>query len=341
MNTELFPGEFDGWPESLTDIRVGKSIIDVDAYIRMRDAERPDSRRRAALDRMIQSGDERELTRVTETMIQDLAGLETRQPNCAAVISTLRHQLALSRCAEPPVLRWPSLLLDGPPGVGKTFFARALAELLGNECTLINCSSVTASFVLAGSTPSWADSRPGKVFDTLFQSHLANPIILLDEVDKLAGDHRFDGYGPLHQLLEEGTAQQFVDEHIGLPVDASHILWLATANNLQTLPEPILSRFNVVSIAAPDRAQSEAVAQSVYAELVRGNAGWQRAFARRLPTTVAQAVAGLPPRRMRQALLGAMGNAALNRSHQRTLRLRPKDVEVEPKVERRPIGFFP
>lgn len=320
-------------------IKINTPIIDV--YVRMCDAERPDSKRRAALDRMIQSGDERELTQVTETMIQDLAGLENRQPNCAAAIATLRQQLALSRYAEPPVLRWPPLLLDGPPGVGKTFFARALAELLGNECTLINCASVTASFVLAGSTPSWADSRPGKVFETLCQSRFANPIVLLDEVDKLAGDHRFDGYGPLYQLLEQDTAKQFVDEHVGLPIDASNIIWLATANNLQALPEAILSRFNVVSIAAPDRAQSQAVAQSVYAELVRGDTGWQRAFARRLPNAVAQAVGGLPPRRMRQALLGAMGNAALRRSQQTKLRLRPSDIDVEPKVESQPIGFFP
>ncbi len=341
MSPSSLFAELENLPEDTEDAGVSTSIFDDRDFVRARDAERTDSPRHETLGRMVQSGPDRQLTLVTEAMIADLARLEDRQPNCAAVIAYLRQQLALSRRAAPPVLRWPPLLLDGPPGVGKTFFARALAELLGNELTLINCSSVTANFVLSGNSPSWGGSRPGRVFETLCQSRFANPIILLDEVDKLGGDYRFDGYGPLHQLLEEDTAQHFVDEHIGLPIDASHIMWLATGNNLQALPEPILSRFHVVSIAAPNSAQSEAVVQSVYWDLLRRNAGWRRAFTQKLPPAVVQAMTGLPPREVRRALLVAMGNAALNRAQHRKLRLRLGDVEVQPKSEAQRIGFLP
>lgn len=337
MNTTLPPDPLEA-PESPI---VQQAVFDMDSVAHVRDAEPLASKRRAVLDRMIDSGDERELTAVTASMLQDMADLEARHRNCSAVIDLLRRQLALCRIAQPPVLRWPPMLLDGPPGVGKTFFAHALARLLGNECTVINCSTVSAGFVLGGNTPSWSDSRPGKVFEALCQSRFANPIILLDEVDKLGGDHRFDGYGPLYQLLEPGTAQQFVDEHIGLPIDASQILWLATSNHVDALPEPILSRFSVVSIAAPDRTQSEAVAQSVYTKLLRTNAGWQRSFTQRLPAEVLDAVAGLPPRQMQQALLRAMGSAALGRSDDRKLRLRSKDIETESKPQPRSIGFLP
>lgn len=341
MNSPFLFAELENLPEQSEDAEVSTAIFNKREFDEARDRERPDSARRDALGSMIQSGVNRQLTLVTETMIEDLARLEERQPHCGAVIAYLRQQLALSRRAAPPVLRWPPILMDGPPGVGKTFFVRALAELFGNELTLINCSSVTANFVLAGNSPSWAGSRPGKVFDTLCQSRFANPIILLDEVDKLAGDHRFDGYGPLHQLLEKDTARHFVDEHLGLPIDASHIIWLATGNNLKALPEPILSRFHVVPIAAPDRAQSEAVVQSVYQDLLRRNSGWQRAYTRKLTPDVVHAMAGLSPREMSRALLVAMGNAALNRAQHRKLRLRLEDVDLAPRSHVPPIGFLP
>lgn len=160
------------------------------------------------------------------------------------------------------------------------------------------------------------------------------------EVDKLSTDRHFDGYGPLYQLLEPDTANPFVDEHIDMPVDASHIVWLATANNLSKLPEPILSRFDVVSIAAPDREQSVAIAQSVYSNVLDDNAGWQRAFDSRLPKAVAETVAGMTPREMRQALLDAMGNAALSRAGQRRIRLHVADIEIRSTAVGQPMGFL-
>lgn len=340
MTTDPIPGGLEEMFELAESPDVPHSLFDSISVSRERRNERSGSRRLAALDRMLASGSMRELTTVTASMVDDLSTLEAAHPNCKAVIDRVRRQLALRRIAQPPVLAWSPMLLDGPPGVGKTCFAQALARFLGNELALINCSSMTAGFVLAGNSPSWAESRPGKVFETLCKSRFGNPIVLLDEVDKLSTDRHFDGYGPLHQLLEPDTAKAFVDEHIGVPVDASHIVWLATANNLAKLPEPILSRFEVVSIAAPDREQSTAIAQSVYSNLLDDNAGWQRAFDPRLPKAVAEVVAGITPREMRQALLDAMGTAALSQAGQRRIRLHVADVEARPKAVGQPMGFL-
>jgi ATP-dependent Lon protease len=304
------------------------------------DAETSNTQRREALDRMLKSGQHRRLALAASGMMADLDDLESRQPNCSAVIATIRRYIALSLLAEPRVLRWPPLLLDGPPGVGKTYFARALATAIQAPLFMINCSSVTASFVLGGNSPSWAGSRPGKIVDALRDSAVGNPIVLLDEVDKLRGDSRFDGYGPLYQLLEEDTARIFEDEHIGVPVNASHILWLATSNNTDRLPEPIKSRFEILSIHEPSATEVSAIAQSVYKGLLERDRGWQTRFSARLPNNVKTALAALPPREIRRVLMGAMGEAALVRSGRQKISVRLGDLNMHAERERPSVGFL-
>lgn len=320
--------------------RVFNSLYDLDELNEALAAERPNRRRMPTLELMRDRGADRELTLVTPEMVNGLAGLADDQPNCANALAYIRRQLALSRLATPPTLRWPPILLEGPPGVGKTHFAQALARWLDNELSIINCSTVTASFVLAGNNPSWHESRPGKIFETLDKGRFANPIVLLDEVDKLGGDPRFDGYGPLYQLLEEQTAKRFVDEHVGLPVDASNIIWIATANDASALPEAIRSRFHALFIAAPDAAQSEAVVQSVYHELLERELGWRLAFAPKLAPDVAKAMADISPREMRRVLLSAMGRAALKRPADEALVLQKDDLDPCQQPAPTRIGFL-
>lgn len=151
----------DGEKSSQVPARAFKRIYDPDELDDVHGAERPNSRRVTTLERMHDRGPQRELSQVTAAMLNNLADLAIDQPNCAGVIDYIRQQLALSRLAVLPTLRWLPILLEGPSGVGKSHFAQALARLLDNALTIINCSTVTASFVLAGNNPSWQDSRPG------------------------------------------------------------------------------------------------------------------------------------------------------------------------------------
>ena len=97
-------------------------------------------------------------------------------------------------------------------------------------------SSLTAGWVLTGASAQWHNARPGKVAQTLIEGEYANPVVVLDEVDKSGGDHRYDPMGALYSLLERDTAASFKDEFIDVDMDASHILWIATANDERRSP---------------------------------------------------------------------------------------------------------
>lgn len=332
--------EDDSWLVEESGFFPSDNLFDKAQFQAAYDAETTKTKRREALGRILNTGASRELAVATPDIAERLVEFEKRLANAGAITRYIRRQIALSLLAEPPVIRWSPVLLDGPPGVGKTYFARALAEVLDVPLTIINCASVTASFVLAGNSPSWSDSRPGKVLEALRDSRVANPIVLLDEVDKLHCDPRFDGYGPLYQLLEEDTARVFEDEHIGLPVNASHILWLATSNDLKLLPEPIRSRFETLSMFKPSKGEVGAIAQSIYDNLLDGNRGWRNTFAATLQLQVRNAISGLPPREIRRVLTIGMGNAAMSRPGCKKIRLRLTDIELPNYQHDSGIGFL-
>ena len=327
------------WDLAFDDIPTIK-LFDHVQLEKAHEAESTNAGRRDALSRLLKSGEHRRLAIATSDMMSTLDALQRQQPNCAEVIVSIRRQIALCMLTDSSVLRWSPLLLDGAPGIGKTHFACALAEALGMPLFVVNCSSVTASFVLGGNSPSWAGSRPGKIVEALRDSSVGNPIILLDEVDKLRGDLRFDGYGPLYQLLEEDTAGIFEDEHIGVPIDASRILWLATSNNPHMLPEPISSRFETLTIDTPLSDQESAITQSVYDDLLARENGWEKRFSATLPADVERALSGMPPREIRRVLIGAMGQAALAWRSDRKIRIRLEDLNIQNTGASAAIGFL-
>ena len=150
------------------------------------------------------------------------------------------------------------MLLLGEPGLGKTYFAKRLAHVLATGFEFVSMSSLTAGWVLTGASAQWHNARPGKVAQTLIEGEYANPVVVLDEVDKAGGDARYDPMGALYGLLERDTATHFKDEYIDVDIDASHILWVATANDESSIPEPILNRMNVYAIERPDADGSRA-----------------------------------------------------------------------------------
>ncbi len=228
-------------------------------------------------------------------------------PNFTEVLEDVRKHLALCVDSEDSI-ELPPMLLLGEPGIGKTHFARRLSELLGTGYGFVPMSSLTAGWVLSGASSQWKNAKPGKVFDTFLNGEYANPVIVVDEIDKASADGQYDPLGALYELLEADTATRFVDEFVELPIDASGAVWLATANDAGRIPDPLLSRLAVYEIEAPDGEGSARIAAAIYGE-IRGAHDWGRRFPERLSEAALEKLSSLPPREMRRAIQAAFGNA--------------------------------
>ena len=285
---------------------------------------------RATYEKMIRVGGER--FAVKPGRMPDFGQLEAELPNFAEVLGDLRKQLALCLETDDPLEISPMLLL-GDPGIGKTHFARRLSQLLGTGFGFVSMSSLTAGWVLSGASSQWKNSRTGKVFDTLVHGDYANPVLVVDELDKASAESHYDPLGALYSLLEHETARSFTDEFAEVPLDCSDIVWIATANEASRIPEPILNRMNVYEIDPPDAEGARRIAQSIYRE-IRESHAWGRRFPETLPGPVLDRLAGLAPREMRRALVGAFGNAKLEGRSE----LVPEDL-LERSARRQRIGF--
>ncbi|MFN3566069.1 MAG: AAA family ATPase [Burkholderiaceae bacterium] len=257
--------------------------------------------------KMIKAGGQR--FTIKPSALPDIDALIDELPNFAEPLEDIRRQLALCLSSDDPLDLEPMLLL-GDPGIGKTHFARRLAKLLGTGYSFIGMSSLTAGWILSGASAQWKNAKPGKVFDALVNGDYANPVIVVDEIDKSGGDQQYDPLGSLYTLLEHDTACEFVDEFAEVPIDASDIVWVATANDARSIPEPILNRMNVYTIDPPDAEGARRIAASIYREL-RDEHAWGRQFPETLAADALDRLARLKPREMRRVMLAAFGNAKL------------------------------
>src|SRR5215510_9622640 len=229
---------------------------------------------RAVYEKMLRLGGQR--FTVKPSALPEMDALFDELPNFTEVLEDIRKHLALcidsNDCVEVP----PMLLL-GEPGIGKTHFARKVSQLLGTGFGFVPMSSLTAGWVLSGASSQWKNAKPGKVFDTLVNGDYANPVIVVDELDKASCDGQYDPLGALYELLEVQTATRFVDEFVELPIDASGAVWFATANDAARIPEPLLNRMHVYEIDPPDAAGSARIARSLYRE-IRAAHDWGKRF---------------------------------------------------------------
>jgi ATP-dependent Lon protease len=262
---------------------------------------------RALYEKMLRLGGQR--FTVKPSALPEMDALFDELPNFTEVLQDVRRQLALCVDSNDSV-ELPPMLLLGDPGIGKTHFARRLAQLLGTGFGFVPMSSLTAGWVLSGASSQWKNAKPGKVFDTFLNGDYANPVIVVDEMDKSSGDGQFDPLGALYELLEAETATRFVDEFAEVPIDASGAVWIATANDTARIPEPLLSRMSVYEIDAPDSEGSARIASSIYSE-IRGSHDWGKRFPEKLSVAALERLAALPPREMRRALQNAFGCAKI------------------------------
>lgn len=261
-----------------------------------------------------------------------IGALQQRFPNFGGALDFVAANSALSGLCPAPVSSLPPIVLLGEGGVGKTAFARALAQALCLPLAEIALGGVSSGFVLAGLDVGYSTGKPGRVFEALAFGEYANPLFVLDELDKAAADSRYPVTAILYTLLERLTARSFTDEAMDLKIDASHAQWIATANHESAIERALLSRFEVFEIPVPTPEQTIQIARHLYADTV-ASAPWGNKFPAVLDDAVLERFTELPPRETRKTLIAAFGRAAIaGRRH-----ISPNDICIRPR--RKSPGF--
>jgi ATP-dependent Lon protease len=207
-------------------------------------------------------------------------------------------------------LRIPPLLLAGPPGVGKTHFALRLSEILGVPKFVYPLESAETVAALCGSDRHWANSEPGELYKLIVQGEYANPVVVLDEIDKANPGSSYRPTSALHAVLEPITASKLRDKSIQLEFDASFVVYIATANRLSPIETSLVSRFELFHIELPGPRGAVSIARSIGHQAIK-ELRLEKRFAAPAGEVVQQLALIGCPRRMLKALKAAIGRAVL------------------------------
>ena len=274
---------------------------------------------------------DRDLIQGAEPQVFD--DLQTRFPNFDLVIDYWRTEAMVSRKLGLAFQPQP-VLLGGLPGLGKTFFASEAAKVMGLYFSEISMATVTAAFVLGGGSLQWGNGVPGFIAKSICLSQVGNPLLLIDEVDK-AMEGNYNPMGPLYPLLERHSARRFRDEALELEMDASHIIWVATANEIHHIPEPIVSRMKYFDIRKPTPVEMETIVNSIYAG-IKERESYGKLLDAVLPADTIQRLTDLLPREARKTLEEACKRAI----GQNRVVVLPEDIIFTNGPGHRPIGFL-
>ncbi|MBE6776576.1 MAG: endopeptidase La [Ruminococcaceae bacterium] len=167
----------------------------------------------------------------------------------------------LSVYALSPDIKGQIICLVGPPGVGKTSIGKTVAECMGRKFARVALGGVHDESEIRGHRKTYIGAMPGKIINAIKQSGSGNPVILLDEVDKLGKDYKGDPASALLEVLDPEQNNTFVDHFIEIPYDLSRAVFIATANSLDTIPAPLLDRMEIIEVSSYTREEKFQIAK--------------------------------------------------------------------------------